>query len=53
MGYPVIIVIGPKAAKPEEKFECHLVNSDKYLELSMVDLLQTVAESTNKCNILV
>lgn len=48
MGYPVIIVIGPKAAKPDEKFECHLVNSDRYLELSLVDLLQTVADTTNR-----
>lgn len=48
MGYPVIVVIGPKAAKPTEKFECHLVNSDEYFELSLADVLQTVANLSGK-----
>ena len=42
MGYPIIIVIGPKAAN--KLFEYHIVNDNIYLELNEHELVAKTVE---------
>lgn len=47
MGYPLIIVIGSKAAEVEEKFEFHILNLRLTSELSFNDLINECLNFVN------
>lgn len=41
-GYPVVIVIGPKAMADVAVFECHFTNKSTQTELNMVELVEEI-----------
>lgn len=49
-GYPLIIVIGSKAAEEDPKFEIHEINENKVVDLRFNEILEHLKRYINKFN---